>query len=77
MLIPSLRHPMTNAAAIATLVELAGAERVAVAVGTGFTGRFTLGQKPLRWAFVADYVRTAAGPCCAARSSSGRGRRCR
>jgi len=58
VLIPSLRHPMTNAAAIATLVELAGRDRVAVAVGTGFTGRFTLGQKPLRWAYVADYVRT-------------------
>jgi 5,10-methylenetetrahydromethanopterin reductase len=58
VLIPSLRHPMTNAAAIATLVDLVGADRVAVAVGTGFTGRFTLGQRPLRWAFVADYVRT-------------------
>jgi 5,10-methylenetetrahydromethanopterin reductase len=58
VLIPSLRHPMTNAAAIATLVDLIGAERVAVAVGTGFTGRFTLGQRPLRWAFVAEYVRT-------------------
>jgi 5,10-methylenetetrahydromethanopterin reductase len=57
VLIPSLRHPMANAAAIATLVELAGADRVAVALGTGFTGRYTLGQKPLRWAFVADYVR--------------------
>jgi 5,10-methylenetetrahydromethanopterin reductase len=57
VLIPSLRHPMTNAAAIATLVELAGPGRVSVAVGSGFTGRFTLGQKPLRWAFVADYVR--------------------
>jgi 5,10-methylenetetrahydromethanopterin reductase len=57
VLIPSLRHPMANAAAIATLVDLAGPDRVAVAVGTGFTGRFTLGQKPLRWSFVADYVR--------------------
>jgi 5,10-methylenetetrahydromethanopterin reductase len=57
VLIPSLRHPMANAAAIATLVDLAGPDRVAVAVGTGFTGRFTLGQKPLRWAFVGDYVR--------------------
>lgn len=57
VLIPSLRHPMTTAAAIATLVELAG-PRVAVAVGTGFTGRFTLGQRPLAWARVADYVRT-------------------
>jgi 5,10-methylenetetrahydromethanopterin reductase len=58
VLIPSLRHPMTNAAAIATLVDLAGPGRVAVALGTGFTGRFALGQRPLRWADVADYVRT-------------------
>jgi 5,10-methylenetetrahydromethanopterin reductase len=57
VLIPSLRHPMTNAAAIATIVDLAGPGRVAVAVGSGFTGRFTLGQKPLRWAFVSEYVR--------------------
>src|SRR5580765_1445455 len=42
VLVPSLRHPMVNAAAIATLVDLAGTERVAVAVGSGFTGRFTL-----------------------------------
>src|SRR6187551_50947 len=58
VLIPSLRHPMTNAAAIATLVDLVGAERVAVGVGTGFTGRYTLGQKPLPWAYVARYVQT-------------------
>ncbi len=61
VLIPSLRHPMTNAAAIATLVDLAGPDRVSVAIGTGFTGRYTLGQKPLRWAFVADYVRCLRG----------------
>ena len=58
VLIPSLRHPMVTAAAIGTLVELAGPERVAVAVGTGFTGRFAMGQRPLRWAEVAEYVRT-------------------
>jgi 5,10-methylenetetrahydromethanopterin reductase len=57
VLVPSLRHPMTNAAAIATLVGIAGPGRVAVAVGTGFTGRFTLGQRPLKWADVAEYVR--------------------
>ncbi len=34
VLIPSLRHPMTNAAAIAALAGLAG-----VGVGSGFTGR--------------------------------------
>jgi 5,10-methylenetetrahydromethanopterin reductase len=61
VLIPSLRHPMANAAAIGTLVELAGPGRVAVAVGTGFTGRYTLGQKPLKWSFVASYVRALRG----------------
>ncbi|MEM9036520.1 MAG: LLM class flavin-dependent oxidoreductase [Actinomycetota bacterium] len=56
VLIPSLRHPMTTAAAIATLVDLAGADRVHVGVGSGFTGRFALGQKPLRWAEVRAWV---------------------
>ncbi|WP_419855406.1 LLM class flavin-dependent oxidoreductase [Candidatus Poriferisodalis sp.] len=50
VLIPSLRHPMTTASAIATLVGLVGPERVIVGVGTGFTGRRAMGQKPLRWA---------------------------
>lgn len=58
VLIPSLRHPMVTAAAIGTLVDIAGQDRVAVAVGTGFTGRFTMGQRPLRWADVATYVTT-------------------
>jgi len=56
VLIPSLRHPMTTAAAIATLVDLAGEHRVQIGVGSGFTGRFTLGQKPLKWAFVQQYI---------------------
>lgn len=58
VLIPSLRHPMTTAAAIATLVDLAGESRVAIGVGTGFTGRYAMGQRPLRWAYVAEYVQT-------------------
>ncbi|MGI9596885.1 MAG: LLM class flavin-dependent oxidoreductase [Acidimicrobiales bacterium] len=49
VLIPSLRHPMTTAAAIATLVGLVGPERVVVGAGTGFTGRRAMGQKPLSW----------------------------
>lgn len=57
VLVPSLRHPMVNAAAIAGLAELAPG-RVTVAVGAGFTGRMVLGQKPMRWADVAAYVRT-------------------
>jgi 5,10-methylenetetrahydromethanopterin reductase len=52
---------MASASAIGTLVSLAGAERVAVTVGTGFTGALTLGQRPVRWTFVADYVRALRG----------------
>jgi 5,10-methylenetetrahydromethanopterin reductase len=47
---------MTNAAAIATLEQLAPG-RLVVAVGSGFTGRLTLGQRPLKWSFVAAYIR--------------------
>jgi 5,10-methylenetetrahydromethanopterin reductase len=61
VLSPSLRHPMTNAAAIATLAELAGTERVVVGVGAGFTGRMALGQRAMRWRDVAAYVRTLRG----------------
>jgi len=61
VLIPSLRHPMVNAAAIAMLAEIAGVERVAVAVGSGFTGRYTLGQRPLKWADVVLYVQALKG----------------
>jgi 5,10-methylenetetrahydromethanopterin reductase len=60
VLVPSLRHPMTNAAAIAGLCAVAPG-RVAVAVGSGFTGRYTLGQKPVRWADVETYVRVVRG----------------
>ncbi len=49
VLIPSLRHPMTTAAAIATLVGLVGEDRVIIGAGTGFTGRRAMGQKPLSW----------------------------
>ena len=57
VLIPSLRHPMTAAASIAGLEALAPG-RVMVGVGSGFTGRHTLGKRPLAWATVATYVRT-------------------
>lgn len=56
VLVPSLRHPMTNAAAIAGLSAMAPG-RVVVAVGAGFTGRRVLGQRPMRWVDVAAYVR--------------------
>jgi 5,10-methylenetetrahydromethanopterin reductase len=58
VLVPSLRHPLANASAIATLVDAAGADRVAVAVGAGFTGRMAMGRRAMAWKDVAEYVRT-------------------
>lgn len=56
VLVPSMRHPMTNAAAIAGLDAYAPG-RTVVAVGTGFTGRMVFGQRSMKWADVAEYVR--------------------
>jgi 5,10-methylenetetrahydromethanopterin reductase len=56
VLVPSLRHPMVNAAAIAEL-EGQAPGRVVVAVGSGFTGRMAMGQRPMPWRTVAEYVR--------------------
>ena len=55
VLVPSLRHVMVTAAATAGLAELAPG-RVALGIGTGFTGRLVLGQPAMRWAEVAAYV---------------------
>ena len=57
VLVPSNRHVLTTATAIAHLESLA-AGRTAYAFGTGFTARHALGQRPLKWAEVADYIRT-------------------
>ena len=56
VLIPSLRHVMVTASAVASLVDLAP-YRVNVGIGVGFTGRLAMGQRPNTWAFVAEYVR--------------------
>ena len=56
VLIPSLRHVLVTAGAVASLVALAPG-RVNVGVGSGFTGRLAMGQRPNRWDFVADYIR--------------------
>lgn len=55
VLVPSLRHPMVNAAAIAHLADLAPG-RVAVTLGAGFTGRMMLGQRAMPWSQVEPYV---------------------
>jgi 5,10-methylenetetrahydromethanopterin reductase len=56
VLVPNLRHVVTTAAAIGTVEELAPG-RLVVAIGTGFTGRMVMGQKPLSWKFVTEYVK--------------------
>ncbi|HEX4108858.1 MAG TPA: LLM class flavin-dependent oxidoreductase [Solirubrobacteraceae bacterium] len=56
VLVPSNRHPLITASAIATLVDIAGAERVVIGVGSGFTARMALGQRALPWAGVRRYV---------------------
>ena len=56
VLIPSLRHVVVTAAAIATLVDQAPG-RVNVGIGSGFTGRLAMGQRPSSWDFVARYAR--------------------
>lgn len=60
VLVPSLRHPMANAAATATLSALAPG-RVAVAFGTGFTGRRAMGYGAVTWAFMESYIRAYQG----------------
>lgn len=57
VLVPTLRHPMVNAAAAATLSALAPG-RVAVAFGTGFAGARALGMAPTTWSYLRDYVQT-------------------
>ncbi len=60
VLVPNLRHPVTQAAAIATVAELAPG-RLAVAIGTGFTARMAMGQRPLTWAETRTYIAQVKG----------------
>jgi Luciferase-like monooxygenase len=46
--VPSLRHPMVTAAAIASIEELAPG-KLTVAMGTGFTARRAMRRKPITW----------------------------
>src|SRR4051794_4426670 len=60
VLVPSLRHPMVNAAATAALEALAPG-RVVVAFGTGFTGRRAMGYRAVPWSFMDAYIRAYRG----------------
>ena len=59
VLIPSLRHPMVNAAATAALEAMAPG-RVAVSFGTGFTGRRAMGYGAITWSFMTAYIEAYA-----------------
>src|SRR3981189_3723890 len=56
VLVPSLRHPLTTASAVATLVSIAGPDRVAIGLGTICSARCMMGQRPLPWKETAGYV---------------------
>jgi 5,10-methylenetetrahydromethanopterin reductase len=61
VLVPTLRHPMVNAAAAAALQRLAPG-RVAVGFGTGHTGRRAMGQpKPIPWSYMSRYITAFRG----------------
>lgn len=60
VLVPSLRHPMVNAAATAALEGLAPG-RVVVGFGTGFSGRRAMGYRGIKWAFMKEYVQAYQG----------------
>jgi len=55
VLIPSYRHPLAQAAAIATVAEAAPG-RLMVGFGTGFTGRSGVGQPPLKLSYMRRYM---------------------
>ena len=54
--VPSMRHPMATASAIAAVEALAPG-RLVVAFGTGFPARVTMGQKPMTWKALTEYTR--------------------
>ncbi len=58
--VTSLRHPMVTASAIATIEELAPG-RLWAYFGTGFTARYAMGQRSVRWADLATYVGQVRG----------------
>ena len=60
VLIPSYRHPMAQASAIATVDQLAPG-RVRAGFGTGFTGRAGMGKPPLTLAYMRRYLEQVRG----------------
>ncbi len=60
ILVPSLRHPVVTASALATIESLAPG-RVTAGVGAGFSGRMLLGKPAMKWKDVEEYVAALRG----------------
>lgn len=60
VLVPSLRHVMATASAIATVERLAPG-RLVCGFGTGFTARLVLGRRALPWASLRRYLEQLRG----------------
>jgi 5,10-methylenetetrahydromethanopterin reductase len=58
--VPSLRHPLVTASAIATIEEL-WPGRLVAAFGTGYTARNAMGQRGMRWADLTTYMEQLQG----------------
>ena len=74
VLVPGLRAPVATVAALRTLTALAP-RRVRVAVGAGFTGRFTLGLGPVPLAALAREVEDLRGLLAGDERAHAEGRR--
>lgn len=55
VLVPSLRHPLVNAAQTVSLHHEAPG-RVVTSFGTGFSSRAATGHRPLSWAYMQRYI---------------------
>jgi 5,10-methylenetetrahydromethanopterin reductase len=60
VLVPSLRDVTVTASSIVTLADLAPG-RVAVTLGTGYSGRLLVGRPPMPWSEVEAYLRALRG----------------
>ncbi|MDQ4118936.1 MAG: LLM class flavin-dependent oxidoreductase [Actinomycetota bacterium] len=60
VLVPSLRHPMVNAAGTAAVDAMAPG-RLKIAFGTGFTARRAMGNRAITWAYMDRYIRAYRG----------------
>src|SRR6185312_4941155 len=56
VLVPTLRHPLVNAAQTVSLHRLAPG-RVVTSFGTGFSSRAAMGQPPIPWSYMEIYIR--------------------